>query len=237
MRRHVVLAGLAAIAVPALAQQAPVAPIPVTPQPAETQANPTVGGSAQEREERVRQGGAPQDTRARARQGERPAGGPAVSEAQGQAEARLIQDMLATGTVALQTSAFARDKAQNPHVKEFARFEEDEQNTLADVLRTLAAPATTASTGAAQSAATAPELSPQASGVMERLSGTQAGPEFDRAYVAAQIQAHRDLLGSQERYLSGAQPNSDLATVARLVLSRAREHLARLQALEGEVGR
>jgi putative membrane protein len=70
--RRLVIAGLmAAVAVPALAQQQNQAiPFSVTPQPAEGQTNPALGQNAQERQQRTQQGGAPQDTQTPARQGQ-----------------------------------------------------------------------------------------------------------------------------------------------------------------------
>jgi putative membrane protein len=240
MERRVVLAGLVAAATsPVLAQQAPVAPIPATPQPTEGLPNQSLGTRTQEREQRTRQGGAPQDTRSQARQGDRSSGSSETlsGQQQSEADARYIQETLAAGTVTLQASVFARDKAQLPRVRQFARFEEEEQNTLADVLHSLAGPSATASTGRTQAATTAPELPAQASSLMERFSHAQAGPDFDRAYVTAQLQGHQDLLRIQERYLEGSRQDPDLAAIARLASGRIREHLARLQALEGQVGR
>src|SRR3712207_5031112 len=124
MHRRIVLAGLAAAAAtPAFAQTQQPAPIQATPQPAGD------------------------------RPGSAAAGAHASAAPMGQAEVQHLQETLATGTVALQTSEIALQKAQNPKVKQFAQFERDEQTTIAEVLRSIQEPAATASSGAASAAA------------------------------------------------------------------------------------
>lgn len=247
MHRRLVTAGLvAALASPALAQQGVLtAPIPTTPQPAEQGSSSGQGGQAspQQREQRTTQGGAPQDARTPARQGGAQAGAsggtPAAQpgQQQSQAEAQYVMQALAAGTVSLQASNFAVTKAQNPRVKQFAEFEIGEQNTLADVLHSLADPSATASTGARQAASTAPELSQAASQMMERLSRAQPSPAFDREYVAGQIQGHQELLAIQERYLQGGAQSRELASIARLARGQIQQHLAVLQEIQAELGR
>jgi hypothetical protein len=130
MHRRVVLTGLTAVAIcPARAQteQQP-SPLPATPRPANDVPPAAAGG--------VYQGGAGQ-----------------VAGAMGRAEAEHLEQTLAGGMVALQTSEIALQKAQNPKVKQFAQFERDEQTTLAEVLRSWQEPAATASTAAPQGAA------------------------------------------------------------------------------------
>jgi len=245
MDRRLVTTGLAAAIVsPALAQnQGPVSPIPVTPQgTTESRPNEALGTNAQQREQRTTQGGNPQDTRTPSRQGGAQAGakGGSSSATAGQqtteADRQHINDTLAAGTVALQTSNFALSKAQNPRVKRFAEFEIGEQNTLADVLHSLAEPTSTASTGAAQAASTAPVLSQQASAMMEKLSRAQPGPSFDQDYVAGQVQGHQELLAIQERYLSSGSTNRELVAIARMAQNTIREHLTLLQQIKGELG-
>lgn len=249
-RRHVT-AGLAAAFVtpafvaPAFAQnQGPVSPIPVTPQgTTESRPNEALGADAQQREQRTRQGGAPQDTRTPSRQGAAQAGATGGSQAQTagqqttQADRQHINDTLAVGTVALQASNFALSKAHDPRVKRFAEFEIAEQNTLADVLHSLAEPTSTASTGAAQAASTAPVLSQDASAAMEKLSRAQPGPAFDQDYVAGQIQGHQDLLAVQERYLNSGSSNRELTSIARMARTTIREHLTLLQQIKGDLAR
>ena len=72
--------------------------------------------------------------------------------------------------------------------------------------------------------------------MMERLSRAQAGPAFDRDYIAGQVQAHQELLAIQERYVQSKSTNRELTSVARLAQSTIREHLTLLQQIQGELG-
>ncbi len=241
MSRRLVIAGLmAAIAIPAIAQQQnPAIPQPATPQPAETQVNPALGQNAQERQQRVQQGGAPQDTQTPARQGQANTAPTAMGQQQSQADRQYVQQMLALGTVSLQQSNFAHGKAQHPRVKQFAEFEIGEQNLLADIMHSFADPNATASTtqGARQSAATAPELPQKDAQTMERLSKAQPGAAFDKDYVALQIQGHQELLKLQEGYLPQSAGNREMTNVAKLAQGQIKEHLVLLQDLQKELGK
>jgi predicted outer membrane protein len=241
--RRVVLAGLAAaVSLPALAQQPQQnqsIPYSVPTQPTETSPNQGLGSNAQQREQRVQQGGAPQDTQTPARQGQANSGAPGMGQQQSQADRQYIQQTLAAGTVSLQQSNFAQAKAQNPKVKMFAEFEIGEQNTLTDVLHSFSDPSATASTtrGAQQAATTAPELPPEDSAAMERMSRVQGGAAFDRDYVTMQLTGHQKLLAIQEGYLKNASNNREILNVARLAREQIQEHIAQLQDLQKELGR
>ncbi|AWM85753.1 DUF4142 domain-containing protein [Microvirga sp. 17 mud 1-3] len=241
MPRRLAIVGLAAVlACPALAQQVQqnqAIPYPTTPQPAETQTNQGLGQNVQQREQRVRQGGAPQDTRAQTNQGQ--AGATAqMGQQQSQADRQYVEQTLAAGTVSLQASNFAATKAQNPRVKQFAGFEIAEQNTLSDVMHSMAEPTATSSTtkGAQQAASTAPELPQNDAAAMERMSKAQGGPAFDKDYVAMQLKGHQDLFAVQERYLQGNPQNRELMNVAKLAMGQIREHIALLQDIQKELG-
>jgi len=242
MSRRLVIAGLvAAVSLPAVAQQAQqnqAIPQSTSPQPAETQANPALGQNAQERQQRTQQGGAPQDTQTPMRQGQASAPA-AMGQQQSEADRQYIQQMLALSTVSLQQSNFAHSKAQNARVKQFADFEIAEQNLLTDIMRSFADPNATASTtqGAQAAAATAPELPQKDAQAMERLSKAQAGAAFDKDYVTLQIQGHQDLLKVQENYLKQGSGNRETTNVARLASGQIKEHLALLQDMQKELGK
>jgi putative membrane protein len=226
MHRRVVLTGLAvAAAGPVLAQTQQPAPIPVTPQSAQGQTGGAGAGASQ-------------------------------STAQfSQAEAEHLQQTLAGGTVALQTSEIALQKAQNPKVKQFAQFERDEQTTLAEVLRSIQEPAATASAGsasaaaaasggaasatasggAARAAATAPEIAPDKADMMQTLQQAKPGAEFDRMYVQGQIQGHQELLQIQERYIQANTRNREQTNVAKLARGHIKEHITMLQEIQKEL--
>jgi len=243
--RRVVIAGFAAAfslsafasAVAQQPQQNQAIPFAVTPQPTETSPNQGLGSNAQQRQQRTQQGGAPQDTQTPARQGQ--ASAPSQGQQQSQADRQYVQQVLAASTVSLQQSNFALSKAQNPRVKMFAEFEIGEQNNLTDIMHSFADPSATASTttGAQQAASTAPELPPEDSAAMERLSRAQPGPAFDRDYVALQIQGHQKLLAIQEGYIKNASNSREVLNVARLARGQIQEHLALLQDMQKELGR
>jgi putative membrane protein len=153
----------------------------------------------------------------------------------GQAEIQHIQQTLAAGTVALQTSEIALQKAQNANVKEFAQFERDEQTTIAEVLRSLQDPGATASGGTSRGGATAPEISADKAKMMEQLQQAQAGAEFDRRYIEGQLQGHQELLEIQERYLQSNSQNREHVNVSKLARGHIKEHIARLQEIKKEV--
>ena len=221
MHRRLILTGLAAAAAaPALAQSQQPSPIPVTPQSAQSQAGAAAGG--------VFQG----------------AGG-----GLGQAEVEHLQQTLAAGTVSLQTSETALQKAQNPRVKQFAQFERDEQTTIAEVLRSIqepvatatagtagaAASASAAASGSARAVATAPDIPADKAKMMEELQQAKAGAEFDRLYIQGQLQGHQELLQVQERYLQAGGRNREQANIAKLARGHIREHIAMLQEIQKDL--
>ena len=240
MSRRLVIAGLmAAIAVPAFAQQQNQSiPFSVAPQPTEQRVNPALGQNAQERQQRTQQGGAPQDTQTPARQGQANSAPAAMGQEQSQADRQYIQQALALSTVSLQQSNFALSKAQNPRVKQFAEFEVGEQNLLTEIMHSFADPNATASTtrGAEAAASTAPVLPQDDAQAMERLSKAPGGPAFDRDYVALQIKGHQELLKLQDDYLKQGSGNRETTNLAKLARNQIQEHLTMLQDIQKELG-
>ena len=145
----------------------------------------------------------------------------------GQAEQQYMQRTLMIGTVSLETSKTAQEKARNDDVKEFARFEAEESQTVAEILRSMGDPSSTSSTQAQPQG----EMAQMA----EKLRGMQAGAEFDRMYVTGQLQAHQELLKVQEEYIRGGQ-NMHVKHVAMLAAGRIREHISDLQDLQKRKG-
>lgn len=225
MHRRLVLTGLAAAAAtPAFAQTQQPAPIQATPQSTQNQSGSAAGGVY------------------------------ASAGPMGQAESQHLQQTLAAGTVALQTSETALQKAQNPKVKQFAQFERDEQTTIAEVLRSIMEPAATASSGSAAAAASgnatasasaggssraaatsSPEIPADKAKMMEQLQQAQAGAEFDRLYIQGQLQGHQELLQIQERYLQSNSRNREHTNVAKLARGHIKEHIAMLQEIQKEL--
>jgi putative membrane protein len=147
------------------------------------------------------------------------------SGAMGQAEQQWMQQTMAAGSAALQSSEFALQKAQDEDVKQFAKFEADEQRGIAEVLRSMMDPAGTAS--AAPAAADQKHAA-----ALQRLQQA-AADAFDRAYLQMQLEGHRELLQIQESFLKAGSGNREAANVAKLAAGRIREHIEVLQDLVG----
>lgn len=144
------------------------------------------------------------------------AGMPTLAWAQGAAgaaERTHAMETLRIGGLALQTSQLAQTKARNAMVKEFAGFEVAEQTTIAQIIKE-------------SKNVDPPPPDAMAQEVLARLNDA-SGRAFDRAYVAAQIDGHQQLLQVQETYLASG---SDMPTrhVAMLASGQIREHLTLL---------
>ena len=203
MDRRLVLTGLAGLlAAPALAQTA------VTPQSPAAQTGGAAGGLY----------------------GSQGATSPAAgTQGQGvsQAEQQWMQQTMMVGSVALQTSEIALQKAQDEDVKRFAKFEADEQKGIAEVLRSMMEPAGTATAGAPQPDAKHAEM-------VQKLQQAKPGDAFDKDYVQGQIQGHQELLQIQENFLrnAGSGGHREATNVAKLARSRIQEHIETLQDLD-----
>jgi hypothetical protein len=126
---------------------------------------------------------------------------------------------LMIGSLALQSSQLASQRAALVKVKQFAGFETAEQTTVAQVLTDTPTPpvAPLDSAHAAQ---------------LQALSGSPPGHPFDVKYVALQLQGHHELLDVQNSFLQ-AQPSmsSDVAHIAMLARTTIQMHLVLLEEL------
>jgi predicted outer membrane protein len=130
----------------------------------------------------------------------RAAGAQAAAASIGEAETKYIKDTTAIGSMSLAASRAADRKARNRRVREFAGLETDEQNTVADVMKSLGNPGTV-------SGKIVPPTDDELMGMLDpaskaALSSLEAlrGAKFDAAYVAAEIDGHQKLLKVQEAY-------------------------------------
>lgn len=135
----------------------------------------------------------------------------------GPAEQRHATDTLAVGSVALETSRMALNRAQRPMVRDFAGFEAEEQTTVAQIIREMSGMAP-------------PPPSPADRRMMDRLAAAR-GAQFDREYIMGQMDGHRRLLAIQERYLAEGRV-MDNRHVAMLARGRIMEHLSDLEKLQ-----
>ncbi|TPG57529.1 DUF4142 domain-containing protein [Roseomonas nepalensis] len=121
------------------------------------------------------------------------------------------------GTFLMQTAQLGTTKAQRPDLRRFATFENSEQQGIMQALASLGQ-------------AVAPPPPPADKATMLRNLQSANGAEFDRLFVAAQIQGHQEALTVYNAIIeSSGSPASDKA-VAILAADRIREHLAFLQA-------
>ncbi len=127
------------------------------------------------------------------------------------------------GTLAKQSSKLAAQKAGNAKVKQFAGFEVAEQTAIAQALTSQL------SLGGAA-------LDNRRAKVLQDLQAA-SGAQFDKAYVAAQIDGHSELLGIQDAFLKNkgqdtasllASNTAHIATFAKAVVEM---HLAALKDL------
>lgn len=201
MDRRLVLTGLAGVvAAPALAQA------PATPQSPAAQTGGAAGGVY---------GGQGSTSPTAATQGQGMS--PAVQQ-------WMFQTM-AAGSVALQTSEIALQKAEDEDVKSFARFEADEQKGMAEVLQSMMDPAGTPASQA--------QIDQKHAQMVQKLQQAKAGEAFDKEYVAGQLQGHQELLQIQDNFLknAGTGGNREAMNVAKLARSRIQEHLILLKDL------
>jgi putative membrane protein len=154
-----------------------------------------------------------------------------------QADMQHMQQTMQLGLVALESSRIAMNKVRNDDLKRFANFEVQEQTTLSEVLRSMMDPGATAATGSAssqsgQSAMPAMQMDASARDMMQKMQNQQAGAEFDKMYLEAQLQGHRDLLQVQERYLQSNPQNREHMNVAKMARGHIREHIAMLEEMQ-----
>ncbi len=131
----------------------------------------------------------------------------------GEEEKTHAEKTAAVGGASLQMADIAMQRATHPKVREFAKFEHDEQTTVAAVLKSMD-----------------PSLNPPAppSGVaaaLDKLKQMRAGRAFDREFISAQTKGHEMLRTIQEDHLEAGH---DLPTVntTKLMLGMIDEHLA-----------
>lgn len=144
---------------------------------------------------------------------------PAAGAKMGNAEVAHAQKTAIAGAATLQTSDVALQKARNAKVKEFAKFERDEQITIAEILKAM-----DPSLGSAKPDA-------KMADVIQKMTAMQPGAEFDKAYVMNQIEGHQMLLAIQEDYLK-AGANREHVAIAKLARGMIKEHLTLLGDLQ-----
>src|SRR5579871_4451624 len=99
-------------------------------------------------------------------------------------EAQHIQQTMMVGSLSLALSRIAEQKASFPKLKQFARFEVAEQETVADVLRSLENPGQVSGTVKPPSEAEVEQhLDQNGRAMVQKMRSAPSGAAFDREYL------------------------------------------------------
>ena len=149
-----------------------------------------------------------------------------------QADMQHMQQTMMLGMMSLETSKLALEKARNDDLKQFARFETNEQTTLAEIHKSMMEPTSTSATGSsASSSGTSMQMDAKGREMVQKLSKA-SGAEFDREYLQGQLEGHKELLQVQEKYLSGNPGSREHVNIAKLSRNQIREHIALLEDIQ-----
>lgn len=153
----------------------------------------------------------------------------AATAQMGEVEKKHAEMTMKVGSLSLATSRLAVEMAAADMVKMFAMLEVAEQETVADVLKSM-------ETDKAEGALKVPTqdeveamLDATDKETLKKLQSTK-GADFDKLYVAAQLDGHKKLLVVQEDYLKVGQ-NREHLSVAKLARGMIKEHIGHLEAL------
>jgi putative membrane protein len=153
--------------------------------------------------------------------------GSAAAAQDANAEKKHAEDTKRVGSLSLATSRLAVQKASDAMVKAFAGWEVAEQETIADILKSME------SDGRAEGALEPPTaakvetmLDAEGKAVLEKLNAA-SGAAFDKAYLIAQLDGHKKLLAIQEHYLK-AGDNREHLSVTKLARGQIKEHIDHL---------
>lgn len=123
------------------------------------------------------------------------------------------------GGASLKIADLGLEKAEHAKVKEFAKFEHDEQTTVAEILMAM------------DPSMKPPAPDPKTEATIEKLSKMRKSAEFDREFLQAQTEGHEMLLKIQEDYLKIGKDRETVST-SKLILGMVKEHLALLSDLK-----
>ncbi|SEM77348.1 Tat (twin-arginine translocation) pathway signal sequence [Mucilaginibacter gossypiicola] len=141
-------------------------------------------------------------------------------------EKEFRMGVIGPAELSLATSQIAVNKATNKNAKEFAGFELGEAIAVTGVLKDLGTPV--------------PMMDAKAKATLEKIKSTPAGPEFDKAYIKAQLENHEFLRDLAQNYISkgkmaGAAENQG-RHLATLSLAVFKEHVAITSRILKELG-
>ncbi|OWV79184.1 hypothetical protein ATY75_28910 [Rhizobium sp. N122] len=120
-------------------------------------------------------------------------------------------------------------------VKSFAKWEVAEQETIADILKSM-------EMGGKAEGALKPPSDDEVAKILDSdgkasLDSLKAasGAEFDKAFVTAQLEGHKKLLAIQEGYLKIGQDREHLSLM-KLARGQIKEHIDHLDMLKSKLG-
>lgn len=155
----------------------------------------------------------------------------------GDAEQLHLTRTRAAGALSLALSRVAAKKGDDDDVKEFVQFEIAEQETLADVLRTIDRPGPVLGRVRAPSDADLVALlDSKGKTALDRLDERTSGVPFDQDYIRLQIEGHRQQMEIQIEYLAAGR-SAPSVMVAKLARSAIKEHLTLLSDVDAALGR
>lgn len=126
------------------------------------------------------------------------------------------------------TSEEAVKRASNANAKEFAGFELEEAKSVSMVLREKDVPE--------------PPMDEKAKATFDKIKNAADGEEFDKAYIAAQLENHEFLRDLATAYLATTSPDEKDASeiegrhLATLMLAVFKEHVAITTRILAELG-
>lgn len=153
--------------------------------------------------------------------------------AMGEAETKHAEQTGMVGALSLLQSRKAAVQATDAKVKQFAEWEVAEQETVGDILKSMKSGSPEAQ-GALVPPTDEEAMAMVAEADQAKLEelGALSGVDFDKAYVAANLEGHQKLLAIQEEYLTSGT-NREHLSVAKLARGTIKEHIAHLEELQG----
>lgn len=144
----------------------------------------------------------------------------AFAATMGEAEKEHAQQTLAVGSVALETSKAAQSKVTGAWVKKFATYEIAEQTTISEILKSMGA--------------NPPKMTDKQMAMIAKAKEGKAGADFDRSYIADQIEGHKELLKIQDTYI-GKGKDAGAIGLAKLARSQIKEHIDMLETIQKDM--
>lgn len=127
------------------------------------------------------------------------------------------------GMASLKMADIALEKARDAKVKEFAKFEHDEQTTVSEILKSM------------DPGMTPPAPDAKTAELIDKLGKMKSSAEFDRDFIKGQTEGHEKLLAIQEDYLKVGKDRETI-NATKLVRGMVKEHLVLLADLHKMVG-